>query len=131
MERGEVGYFPKPEDLSDKDFVRAYPKNGFGWVTGTDADKEILDRHAKLQEEKPEIYTEWYPANEMSPSSESEPQSDERPLKRNLMPRELTRNLNGQVVNPKTNEPVRRGSPEWQELAKRNMLPLDQEGRNR
>jgi hypothetical protein len=43
-----------------------------------------------------------------------------------LPPREFQRNLDGQYVDPNTKEPIRRGSPEWQELARQNKLPRNQ-----
>ena len=39
---------------------------------------------------------------------------------------QLERNFEGKIVDPRTREPVRRGSPEWRELARRNMLPRNQ-----
>lgn len=130
MEHGERGYFPGPEELSDEDFVKAYPTSGFGWSTGTEADDKIWERHARLENEHPELYIKWHPAKMSSSESGRRPNDDEQ-LPKDIMPDEPTRNLEGQVVDPSTNEPVRRGSPEWQELAERNMLPLDQEGQRR
>ncbi len=57
--------------MSDKELVRTYPKNGFGWVTGTKADSIIWERHAKLQKENPEIY-KTYLMNDPEPQTEAD-----------------------------------------------------------
>jgi hypothetical protein len=112
------------DKLSDKDFMWIYQESGFGWANYTDKDKPVRDRWKKIHEEHPEFFThsDIGKVETSTSSSNSDEQSPD------LMPNELTRNLIGQVVNPRTNEPVREGSPEWQELARRNMLPRNQRG---
>ena len=41
-------------------------------------------------------------------------------------PTNFPRNLDGKLVNPRTNEPIRYGSPEHRDALRRNILPLDQ-----
>lgn len=41
---------PDIENLSDKDFMRKFQENGFGWQTFTDTDKPIIDRWKKIRE---------------------------------------------------------------------------------
>ena len=86
MEHGEQGYFPKPEDLSDEDFVRAYPKSGFGWISGEDADKGIWERHKRLEKDNPDIYNGRSSANETQPLSESESKDEQEQGGEELFP---------------------------------------------
>lgn len=41
-------------------------------------------------------------------------------------PTNYPRNSDGKLVNPRTNEPIRYGSPEHKDALRRNILPLDQ-----
>ena len=114
----DVGF----ESLSDEDFVKEFPANGSGWGTLPNPNNDpsvekvnelaqsIWARHLNLMQTKPYLY-------EVPPTNSQE----ELP---NILSRQLTRNLDGQVVNPRTNEPIRRGSREDQELGRRNMRPL-------
>ena len=105
--------------------MRKYQENGFGWASYTDKDKPVWDRWKKLHEEHPELFPTHSGMGKVETFKSSSDSDEQLP---NLMPSELTRNSKGQVVNPRTNEPVREGSPEWQELARRNMLPRNQRG---
>lgn len=108
---------PNQEDLSDGDFVKLYPENGFGWQTFTDKDTGIFERHAQLRQTKPELYNEGVSSGINITNNSNE----ELPEKRTQL-----KNLDGQIVDPKTNEPVQPGSAEWQKLATKNELPLNQ-----
>ncbi|HLD70815.1 MAG TPA: hypothetical protein VI937_02945 [Negativicutes bacterium] len=113
------------DSLSDEEFVGRYPEDGFGWMAPVDQDspyfakmEKIGERWAKIRKERP-VPQEGMFKPELGVKSPDRSRQD-------LMQEPYMRNRDGQIVDPRTNAPVRKGSPEWQKLAKRNRLPLDQ-----
>ena len=114
------------DSLSEEDFINQYPENGFGWMAPVDKDneyypkmKEIGERWNKIREKRPKPEEGMFKP-ELGDESSGRYQRD-------LMQEPYVRNQDGQIVDSRTSEPVRKGSPEWQELAKKNKLPLNQE----
>ena len=81
--------------------------------------KEIGERWNKIREKRPKPEEGMFKP-ELGDESSGRYQRD-------LMQEPYVRNQDGQIVDSRTSEPVRKGSPEWQELAKKNKLPLNQE----
>src|SRR3989344_7587138 len=107
--------------LSDEEFANRYPEDGFGWAGDKERDSVIRERINKLKESRPDLYLSSFTKKT---SYEPEEVSSQRDISHKE--RKFLKNNEEQLVG-ENKEPLRRGSPEWQEAARKNSLPLNQE----
>jgi hypothetical protein len=118
----EQGGPTNPDDLlSDDEFQAKYHSFGGGAfghspVPGQEASPVYLRLEAIKAKREEEMNRSRIPAAPPEPSNGE------------IIPDAPTylRNAEGQYVDPANGEPVRKGSPAWQELASRNQLPRNQ-----
>ncbi|MBI2448486.1 hypothetical protein HYV44_02935 [Candidatus Microgenomates bacterium] len=108
--------------MPEEEFKKQFPENGFGWESPRRKGEED-----KFQDAVCQRWNEIRKKNPLPPIYiGTAPKSSEQEVAPDSFEPPYVRNLDGQIVGA-NNEPIRRGSSEWEKASRHNTIPLNQE----